>query len=158
MTAYEELLEYAVNEGITVIDFELGDKTKGLYCDGYVFIDKHCAESEKLCALAEELGHHYTASSNIVCLDTMEKRKQEQLGRRWGYETILSLERILDAIIEGYDNLADLAEQLYVTPEYLQEALVYYGQKHGSSLDYHDHRVIFSDASVIVHPLVDDVV
>lgn len=157
MTAYEELLEYAVNEGITVIDFELGDKTKGLYCDGYVFIDKHCAESEKFCALAEELGHHYTATSNIVSLDTMEKRKQEQLGRRWGYETILSLERILDAIIEGYDNLADLAEQLYVTPEYLQEALLYYGQKHGAEIMYHDHRVIFSDASVIVHPLVDDV-
>ena len=54
--------------------------------------------------------------------------------------------------------LADLAEQLSVTPEYLQEALVYYGQKHGSSLDYHDHRVIFSDASVIVHPLVDDAI
>lgn len=156
MTAYEELLEYAVNEGITVIDFELGDKTKGLYCDGIAFINKNCCTAEKFCTLAEELGHHYTATSNIICLDTLEKRKQEQLGRRRGYETILSLERILDAIIEGYDNLADLAEQLEVTPEYLQEALVYYGQKHGTSIDYHEHRVIFSDASVIVHPLLDE--
>ena len=68
MTAYEELLEYAVNEGITVVDFELGDKTKGLYCDGVAFINKNCCTAEKFCTLAEELGHHYTASANIVSL------------------------------------------------------------------------------------------
>ena len=37
MTPYEALLEYAVNEGIKVVDFELGERMKGLYCDGYIF-------------------------------------------------------------------------------------------------------------------------
>lgn len=156
MTPYEELLDIAKNEGVAVVDYDLGESLSGLYCDGCVLINKNSNASERYCTLAEELGHHYTATSNIVETNTIDKCRQEQLGRRWGYEKILPLERILDAIIEGYDNLADLAEQLEVTPEYMQEALVYYSQKHGTSIDYHEHRVIFSDASVIVHPLLDE--
>ena len=104
------------------------------------------------------MGHHFTASADIYNLDTAEQRKQEQRGRRWGYEKILPLETIIDAVIDGYDNIALLTEELDVTPEYLQDALIYYNQKHGPKLEYHDHIVIFSDGSLIVHPILDDII
>lgn len=155
---YEELLVIAENEGVTVIEYDFKSSTRGMYCDGFAFVDKSASDTEKCCTLAEELGHHFTASADIFNLDTLDQRKQEQLGRRWGYEKILPLETIIDAIIDGYDNLSLLADQLNVTPEYLQEALIYYGQKHGPELEYHDHIVVFSDGSVIVHPILDDII
>ena len=146
----------ADNDGITVLEHNFIGNTKGIYCDGVVVLNKNCSTIEKCCTLAEELGHHHTASANIIELDTLDKKKQEILGHRWGIEKLLPLSYIVDAVIDGYSNLAELAEHLEVTPEYLQEALVYYSQKHGTSIDYHEHRVIFSDASVIVHPLLDE--
>ncbi len=158
MTPYEELLEIAKNEGVTVVDYDLGEKLSGLYCDGYVLINKNSDAAEKYCTLAEELGHYYTATENIVEADTIDKCRQEQQGRRWGYEKILPLETIIDAVINGYDNIALLTEELDVTPEYLQDALIYYNQKHGPELEYHDHIVFFSDGSLIVHPILDDII
>ena len=158
MTPYEELLEIAKNEGITVVDYELDDETIGLYCDGYVLINKNADAVERYCTLAEELGHHYTATDNIVETDTIEKCKQEHLGRRWGFEALLPINDILDVIIDGYDCIYLAAEQLDVTPEYLQEALVYYSQKYGPQMEYGDYIAIFSNESLIVHPILDDVI
>ena len=155
---YEELLVIAENEGVTVIEYDFESNTQGMYCDGFAFIDKSASSTEKCCTLAEELGHHFTASADIYNLDTAEQRKQEQRGRRWGYEKILPLETIIDAVIDGYDNIALLTEELDVTPEYLQDALIYYNQKHGPKLEYHDHIVIFSDGSLIVQPILDDII
>jgi len=158
VTPYEELLEVASNEGVTVVDYELGEKMLGLYCDGYILIGKQAGANERYCTLAEELGHHFTAASNIVELDNIDKCKQERLGRRWGFEKILPLNKIVSAIIDGYDNLPTLAEQLEVTPEYLQETLVYYGQKYGPRMEYNGYIVLFSDVSITVYPAMDEII
>ncbi len=158
MTPYEELLEVASNEGVTVIDYDLGEKIRGLYCDGYILIEKHAGTEERYCTLAEELGHHFTAASNIVETDSIDKCKQEQLGRRWGFENILPVQKIIDAIINGCDTLYAIAEQLEVTPEYLQDALKYYSQKYGPDISYGDYVVVFSSESLIVHPILDDII
>lgn len=148
----------ADNVGITVLEHNFIGNTKGIYCDGVVVLNKNCSTIEKCCTLAEELGHHHTASANIIELDTLDKKKQEILGHRWGIEKLLPLSYIVDAVIDGYSNLAELAEHLEVTPEYLQEAIVYYGQKHGSGMEYRGHLIYFNDESMIVSPIVDDVV
>ena len=148
----------ADNDGITVLEHNFIGNTKGIYCDGVVVLNKNCSTIEKCCTLAEELGHHHTASANIIELDTLDKKKQEILGHRWGIEKLLPLSYVVDAVIDGYSNLAELAEHLEVTPEYLQEAIVYYGQKHGSGMEYRGHLIYFNDESMIVSPIVDDVV
>lgn len=158
MTPYEHLLQYAEKDGVIVVECDFESSLQGLYCDGIVFINKDTTSVEKFCTLAEELGHHHTACGNIVELDTLDKRKQELLGHRWGIEKALPLSYIVDAVIDGYSNLAELAEHLEVTPEYLQEAIVYYGQKHGSGMEYRGHLIYFNDESMIVSPIVDDVV
>ena len=158
MTPYEELLEIAKNEGVTVVDYDLGERLSGLYCDGCVLINKNSDTAEKYCTLAEELVHHYTATGNIVETDTIDKCRQEQQGRRLGYEMILPIQDILNVIIDGYDTLPLVAEQLDVTPEYLQEALIYYGKKYGPEAEYGDYIVTFSNESLIVHPILDDII
>lgn len=52
------------------------ERIKGLYIDGTITLNENLSTtSEKACILAEELGHYYTASGNI--LDQQENRKQE---------------------------------------------------------------------------------
>ena len=157
-TPYEELLQTADKNGITVLEHSFNGNTKGIYCDGIVVLNKNCSTVEKCCTLAEELGHHHTATSNIIELNTMDEMKQELLGHRWGIEKLLPLSYIIEAVIDGCNSLAMLAEQLEVTPAFLQEAIIYYGQKHGSGMNYKDHMVFFSDESLIVCPIADDVV
>lgn len=158
MTPYEELLQTANQDGIAVLEYDFIGNTKGIYCDNVVILNKNCSTIEKYCTLAEELGHHHTATSNIIELDTMDKMKQELLGHRWGIEKILPLSYIIDAMIHGCSSFPELAEQLEVTPEFLQEAITYYGQKHGSGMEYKNHLIYFSDESLIVSPIVDDVI
>ena len=44
-----------------------GTRIKGLYCDGYIAINKDIeTETERACILAEELGHYYTSSGDII--------------------------------------------------------------------------------------------
>lgn len=155
MTAFEELLQIADNDGITVLEHNFNGNTKGIYCDGVVILNKNCSTVEKCCTLAEELGHHHTATSNIIELDTMDKMKQELLGHRWGIETLLPLSYIIDAVIDGYSSLAELAEQLEVTPEFLQESIIYYGHKHGSGMEYKNHLIYFGEESLIVSPIME---
>ena len=40
---------------------------------------------EKACVLAEELGHHYTTSGNILDQQKISNRKQELRARTWAY-------------------------------------------------------------------------
>ena len=158
MTPYEELLAFAEENDVIVLEHEFQGNFKGIYCDGIAFINKKSSTAEKRCTLAEELGHHYTASSNIIELDTTDKIKQELLGHKWAIEKLLPLSSIVDAIINGCDCLAMLAEHLEVTPAFLQEAIVYYGQKHSSGMEYKNHLIYFSEESLIVSPIVDEVI
>jgi hypothetical protein len=64
---YEKLLCQAAKEEVEVIDLPLQGKTKGLYCDGVIALNKNISTtSEKTCILAEELGHYYTSCGNII--------------------------------------------------------------------------------------------
>lgn len=159
MTSYEELLQTAYNQGIQVIDYEFEGNMSGYYCNNVIFIDKNAQDDqERKCILVEELGHHFTAVGDLTGEDTIEKCKQEQLGRRWGFDTILPIDEIVDAVIDGCDNFYSIAEYLDITTEYLHEALRYYSQKYGPEAEYGDYLVIFSEESLIVHPMLVDII
>lgn len=54
---------------------------KGRIKGNRIAIRKGMTETEKKCVLAEELGHHYTTSGNILKESTVSDRKQEQQAR-----------------------------------------------------------------------------
>lgn len=152
MTRYEELLDIAEKEGITVIEYDFTGDAMGIYCDGCIFINKWASSVEKACTLAEEIGHHHTASKNILSMKSLESKKQELQGRRWGIKKVLLFDDIIDAIIGGCERLSDIAEHLDITEGFLSEALNYYYQKYGPSIAYDNYMVILSPNSVIVYP------
>ena len=62
MNKFEKLCQTASDIDVDIVDYPFtSDRFKGLYCDGTIALNQDiCADSEKACILAEELGHHFT--------------------------------------------------------------------------------------------------
>lgn len=146
MVEYNELLEDAEQNDILVIenyDFS-GTRIKGLYCNGVIALDKNIdTHKEKKCILAEELGHHYTASGNILDQSSVSNRKQELLGRIYAYNKLVGLMGIVRAHKNHCSDLSETAEFLDVTEEFLADALNYYRAKYGKNVNIDDYVIYF---------------
>ena len=136
MNKTEELLEEARAHGAEVVDwnFESG-RIKGLYCDGVIAVSKRLGTTaEKAAVIAEELGHHLTASGDILDQTDADSRKQELKGRAWAYDRLIGLDGIARAVEAGCRNCYEAAELLEVPEEVLQDAIDYYQDKYGIDL------------------------
>ncbi|MGG1991178.1 hypothetical protein [Brevibacillus brevis] len=81
---YEELYQEATQLGIDIYEMPLKPRIKGLYSDNIIGINKFIPTSiEKLCVLAEELGHYFTSSGDILDQSKIVNRKQEKRARSW---------------------------------------------------------------------------
>lgn len=144
MTKYEEILDQAHNNNVPVYEnYNFPNRIKGLYCDGSIALNQNLATStEKACVLAEELGHHYTATRDIIDQSTVENRKQEMRGRLVAYNKMVGLRGLVEAYNHHCRNLGEVADYLEVTPEFLQETIDCYRSKYGVYATV-DNYVIF---------------
>ncbi|MFR4352482.1 MAG: hypothetical protein ACLT3H_12575 [Roseburia sp.] len=156
MTEYESFLDNVTEENIQVIEnYDLsGTNLKGLYCDGVVALgDNLETQAEKKCVLAEELGHHYTATGDILDQSTVSNRKQEMRGRIMAYNKLVGLRGIVDAYLHHCESLSESAEYLDVTEEFLIDSLCYYKNKYGICAQI-DNYVIMFEPSIAILELV----
>lgn len=97
---------------------------------------------KKSCILAEELGHYFTSSGNVL-EDTTTARKQERKARRWAYDIQVGLAGIVDAYTAGCHNLYEIADYLDITENFLSECLKDYHQRFGSRVKYGRYLICF---------------
>jgi len=118
------LLMIAEKEEIEVYEINLPGRLKGIYYNGAIAINERIETiAEKRCVLAEELGHHYTTTSNILDQNDPINKRQEIRARKWAYELLAPINRIFDAYYHGYDNVSLLAEYFNVTEEFIIDAI-----------------------------------
>lgn len=86
---------------------------------------------EKSCVLAEELGHFYTSTGNIIDLQNVRNQKQELKARLWAYDKQIGLMGMIDTYKRGCQNLYEMAEHLDVTEDFLKDAIQCYRSKYG---------------------------
>lgn len=99
-------------------------------------------QQEKACVLAEELGHYFTSSGDIMN-DSEDARKQEHKARMWSYDVQVGLSGIVRAYEAGCCGLYDMADYLNVPDAYLREVLYQYHEKYGSTARYGDYVIQF---------------
>lgn len=145
MNIYERLEDEACRDGINIIDYGFdNDSIRGLYCDGVIGINKNIKNTaERICILAEELGHHHTSTGNILDQTKTENVKQEQRARMWAYNKQIGLHGIIDAYKRGCHNIHEMADHLDVTEEFLRDALEAYRLKYGQCVDIDNYTVYF---------------
>jgi len=100
-------------------------------------------EREKKRILAEELGHYYTGTGDILNQSASSNRKQEAHGRIFAYNKLIGLMGIVGAYKNYCQNLFEAADHLYVTEKFLREALQYYKNKYGNHVTVDNYTIYF---------------
>lgn len=146
---YEQLLTAADQEGLAVKEHPLTDHD-GLLRGNRIAIRKDIeTQAEKSCVLAEELGHYYTSSGNILDQTDIINRKQEYRARLYGYNLKVGLTGLIRGYEEGCQNLYEMAECLDVTEEYLQAAIDCYHAKYGQYTAVDNYMINFEPFAVM---------
>lgn len=152
MITYEALLIEADSNNLITREKPLRSQ-KGRIVGNRIAIKKGLTEKEKKCVMAEELGHYYTGTGNILDQSSVANRKQELYGRVYSYNKLVGLMGIIDAYKHNCQNLAESAEHLDITEEFLNEAISYYRSKYGKSVTV-DNYTIFFEPYIAVLELV----
>lgn len=143
---YERLkMEYP---HIEIIEKNLPKGLAGLYYDNIIEINKYKTKYEKHCILAEELGHHETTYGDITKLDDVTSRKLELVARRWGYQKIVSLDKLIECYTSGHNTIEDICHHLEITSNYLYDAIKVYYQKYGLSVTHKGYKVYFNPLNI----------
>lgn len=146
---YEQLLTTADQNGLLVKEKKLA-KHDGLLKGKRIAIRKDIkTQAEKSCVLAEELGHHYTSSGDILDQDNIMKQKQEYRARLYGYNLKIGLTGLIRAYKSGCRNLYEMAEFLDATEEYLREAIRCYRSKYGVCAAIDNYVIYFEPFAVM---------
>ena len=128
---YESLLNEADSHQLIVKEKPL-KQFDGLIVGNKIAIRKDIdTDVEKSCVLAEELGHYFTSSGDIIDQSTIENQKQELRARAWAYDKQIGLSGIIECFEYGCRNRHEMADHLEVTEVFLAEALSRYRQKYG---------------------------
>lgn len=129
-------LERQAREHGIIVDFsilKIDDGLDGLFLQwpskSVILINQHRCIDVQVIAFAEELGHYFKTTGNIISLDSVQKRKSENAGRAWSYQELLPPDRLKSAVHSGICSVWELAEHFGVTDSFVQDAIRYYQQK-----------------------------
>ncbi len=149
---YEKLLLEAEKESIMVCEEIMPGTTKGLYGNSgdchLIWVHNDMTGTEKCCVLAEEIGHYFTSTGNIIDLRDLRNRKQELRARKWAYNKLISIHRLVGAKLAGCEGRYEIADHLGVTIEFLEDSIQHYFQKHGKAFKYKQWMITFEPLDI----------
>ncbi|HIW33517.1 MAG TPA: ImmA/IrrE family metallo-endopeptidase [Candidatus Paenibacillus intestinavium] len=148
MSHYYSLLREATACGLTVIEKRLKSKAKGIIKGTKIGLQHELLKVEKICVLAEEVGHHHTAVGDFTDQSKLENRKKERLGRVWSYEYLIPLSLIVAAGQAGIQGRHAVAEYLEVTEEFLLHSIEHYQRKYGLYTSFNNYLIYFDPLSI----------
>lgn len=143
LLTYENLLAEADNEKLIVKEKDIDGYSGRIYKNRIAIHHKIPTSTEKACVLAEELGHYYTTTGDILDQSRTENRKQEYHARLWAYNKQIGLMGIVRAYQYGCRNSYEVADYLGVTEEFLADALKAYKSKYGICATVDNYIVYF---------------
>ena len=145
--SYEELLSEYANEDLIIKEKPLQSSNGRIY-NNRIAIRHDLDTVNKACTLAEELGHYYTSTGDIIEQENTGNRKQEHRARIWAYEKLLPLQRFILAFKHGCHGIHETAEFLEVSEEFLTECVKAYYNKYRAFLEFNDYLFMFSETGL----------
>lgn len=152
---YEDLLIESEKENLIVKEKDIPGFGGRIYQNRIAIHKQLSTQTEKACILAEELGHHYTSSGDILDQSDPAARKQELHARLWGYNKMIGLHGIVSAYRNHCRNLSEMADYLDVTEPFLADCLESYRRKYGCYVKLDNYVIIFEPVLAVVEQFKD---
>ncbi len=149
LLTYEELLTLSDSENLVVKEADISGYGGRIYKNRIAINQSLPTQAEKSCVLAEELGHHYTTTGDILDQTDIMNRKQEYRARLYGYNLKIGLTGLIRAYEAGCRNVYEMAEFLDATEEYLREAIRCYRSKYGVCAAVDNYVIYFEPFAVM---------
>ncbi|MDT0700292.1 ImmA/IrrE family metallo-endopeptidase [Staphylococcus chromogenes] len=144
---YENLL--IENSNIDVVETSsLPHFQSGLYYEGTIYIKENMSAYKKHETLAEEIAHHKITYGNILDQSKILNRKFENKAKRKAYESVISIQGIIDAYEHGVQNLHEMSIFFEVTESFVQECIKHYKNKYGLQVKYGDYLIRFEPLTI----------
>lgn len=140
--AYEALINQYSHLAIKEV-YTLPRGLAGLYMDNEILLDKNRCMYERHGILAEELGHYETTHGDILDLKNLRNRKMELAARRWGYEKIVPLDKLIECHKLDLISLDEVCTHLEITAKYLKISIDHYSSRYGLSTQHNGHEIYF---------------
>ena len=149
MTAYERLLDEADRKGIQVYDFDFsGTRLCGLYCNGSIALASKMNDIEKTGVLAEEICHHDLSVGNIIDINDIRCRQQENIARMAAYDKLVGLDGLIAIYESRCEDMTEASELLDVSERFLTDALSAYSSKYGDRIEYKNYIIYLNPLKV----------
>lgn len=145
--SYEDLLKEYADEGLIIKEKPLTSSAGRIY-NNRIAICHDMSTVDKTCTLAEELGHYYTTTGDIIDQTDIMSRKQEHRARMWAYGKLLPLHLFISAFKRGCRSVHETAEFLNVSEEFLIDCINAYYHKYGAFLEYNEYLFMFSETGL----------
>jgi len=147
---YEKLLNEASGLNVVVSENPMKSQIRGLYGDNIIWLNRGLpTHTDKVCVLAEEMGHYHTSSGDILDQKKTTSIKQEKRAKNWGYEKLIPLKSFVEASREGISNRYELAEFLEVIEDFLDLAIDHYKEKYGLYTEWENYLIYFDPLGVL---------
>ncbi|EJG5601131.1 toxin [Staphylococcus pseudintermedius] len=147
MSKYEELMKK--HSHIPISDnYKLKGNFKGIFANGAILIDKDLSNFQKHAVLAEEIAHYKYTYGNILDQSNMLNKKLELFARRKAYESVITLQGLIDAYHNGISNIHEMADFFEVNLGFVQECLSHYQNKYGLYTHYGDYIIRFDPLTI----------
>ncbi|PTF68113.1 ImmA/IrrE family metallo-endopeptidase [Staphylococcus chromogenes] len=144
---YENLL--IENSNIDVVETSsLPHFQSGLYYEGTIYIKENMSAYKKHETLAEEIAHHKITYGNILDQSKILNRKLENKAKRKAYESVISIQGIIDAYEHGVQNLHEMSLFFEVTESFVQDTINHYKQKYGLMVQYKSYNICFEPLTI----------
>ena len=150
LTTYTDLLIEADNNNLITKEKCLLAH-KGRIKGNRIAIKKDMTTAEKACVLAEELGHYYTATGDILDMSKTENRKLENKGRIVAYNKLIGLSGLVNVYKNHCSTVYEASECLNVPEDFFCDALSYYKSKCGDYAIYENYIIIFEPNLAIIN-------
>ena len=148
----DDLYFLAHSEGIIYRYVDLPAPFLGLYDarseePPLILLHENIKDNRRLlrCIFAEELGHHFTSSGNLLAFARSDKAcvalKQERLALWWAVRRLVPISALTKAIESGLVLTNELAEHFDITERFMGTSLNLYFDKRRTLLEKYLKRL-----------------
>ena len=146
---YEELLIKSEQDNLIVKEKDIPGYDGRIYKNRIAIHKGLHTQIEKACTLAEERGHHFTTTGNIMDQNDIRNQKQEGRARLWAYNEMVGLLGLIRAYEHGCTSRFEIADFLGVTEQFLEDCIQKYKSKYGICTTVDNYTVYFEPVLMI---------